>query len=652
MALHRGWRFLVVLSTLSLVVASVALFGPLRATSRAAGGFSPNQELPLPLTAGSLPVRLIVRGLEPSTRVAQDGAVYVSSIRGVPGGVDLHRYYAPADGPTNADGTYPFKYEGRPDGCGILATGCDLIGIAEGGGDVDLAVNYPPAGVPNLALASLTLAPGITANHSIDRGDHFTQPNPVAATIPGDDRQWLDGTDASTVYLSYHDVATFNINVNRSIDGGQTYQAGLGEAIDPTTLPAAGGIPATNTGSVHGSIRVDRSSCPSRGNLYQIFVAPDTAAENITGQPPRTVYVGVSTDVKLGLPVFTFKDHKVFTGAPGANFAQIFPALAIDALGNLYAVWSDNSNIFYSFSTDLGNTWKPGIRLNAGGTIGKANVFPWIDADANGHIGVVWFGGDRAGNSNDASIHEPTNDMRNWTNWNVYFSESLNGDAVTPFFSQAIISDHVIHRGTVSTGGLGGGANRNLGDYFQIAFDPSHRANVAFSDDHSVNPLGPNNGPDNPSTRRLIRANFTHQLARPDVVTEGLCAGTGVRPPEAEGDQGQDQDDNEDVAFVDRHDPNDGSENGALVFHDRVTGLAIQSVGGVRSISYAGRCVSFIADARVNGRLGYGLSFAGCDNANPGAGVDTYTLDATGPGGFTFHIARTVRSGDIKLHTP
>jgi len=51
----------------------------------AIGNFSTNQELPLPPLAGQLPVRFIVRGLEPSVRVAPDGTVYVSSIRGVPG---------------------------------------------------------------------------------------------------------------------------------------------------------------------------------------------------------------------------------------------------------------------------------------------------------------------------------------------------------------------------------------------------------------------------------------------------------------------------------------------------------------------------------------------------------------------------------------
>src|SRR5438034_290271 len=408
---RSGVIFLVALLALSLATLSQP-----PGISEAINGFSPNQQLDLPLTAGALPLRFIVRGLEPSTRVAPDGTVYVASIRGVPGGTDLHRYFAGSDGSPNVDGTYPFKYEGQADGCGVLAGGCNLIGVAEGGGDVEIAVNYPTSGVPNRALVSLTLAPGVTATHSTNRGDTFTQPNLAAAAIPGDDRQWIEGFGGQNVYLVYHDVGTFNIEVQRSNDGGQTYVDGFGEAIDTPTLFAAGGVPPTNTANTHGTIRVDRGACPSRGNLYQIFVAPDSEAENLTLGPARTAYVGVSTDVKLGLPVFTFTDHKIATTP--TSIAQIFPALAVDAFGFLYATWSDNSGIYYSFSTDIGMTWATPIRVNQAPTVGMANVFPWIDADANGHVGIVWFGADRAGNSNDPTIHESGRDMTTWTNRN------------------------------------------------------------------------------------------------------------------------------------------------------------------------------------------------------------------------------------------
>jgi len=123
----------------------------------AIGSFSTNQELPLPALApiGPAPVSFIVRGLEPSVRVAPDGTVYVSSIRGVPGGVDLHRYFQPTDCPANnCNNTYPFKYKGQPDNCGIFNAsqgGCtnnslDPLGVGLGGGYVDIAVNPPITG--------------------------------------------------------------------------------------------------------------------------------------------------------------------------------------------------------------------------------------------------------------------------------------------------------------------------------------------------------------------------------------------------------------------------------------------------------------------------------------------------------------------------
>jgi hypothetical protein len=657
-------------------------------TVLAINGFSTNQELPLPLLApvGPAPLAFIVRGLEPSVRVAPDGTVYVSSIRGVPTGVDLHRYYALADGPAGAGGTYPFKYEGQPDNCGILANGCannslDPLGVGLGGGDVDIAVNHPTSGTPNLALVSLTLAPGITGTHSTDRGDTFSAPNPVVALIPGDDRQWIDGTNASTVYLNYHDAATFNIDVQRSNDGGETYLNGFAEAIDPQTFPAAGGIPATNSANVAGQIKVDRSSCPSRGNLYQIFVAPDSVTENLMGQPQRSVYVGASTDVTLGLPAFTFTDTKVFTsptGSPGATFGtnQVFPALAVDDFGFVYAVWSDQTHIFFSSSSDQGATWTtPPSQLNSGTTIGNANVFPWIAADANGHVGIVWFGDDRAGNSNDRATLEPghpasqgaacnsgTTCMQNWAKWNVYYAESVNGHDATPFFVQSVISDHVIHRGTVSTGGLGGGADRSLADLFQIAFDPQHFANVAFSDDHLVNTgVGPDNGPDNPTSRRKIRANFTHQLmANPNIVTTGTCAGPPPPPPPgAEKITGggqiasQTPGQTANFGFVAMNDKpkaslsyhDDGATRGSIDVHSANT--------SVPSVTFSGNCGTFKGDAKVNQKLGYTYTVNACDNNDPnngGAGKDTFFISVTGPN-FSYSNGGFITSGDIEIHS-
>src|SRR5216110_2227249 len=232
-------------------------------------GFSPNQSLCLPQLApvpsGSSPLAFIVKGVEPGDRVDSQGTIYVESIRGVPGGIDLWRWSQSIDGAPNPNGTLPFKYEGQPDNCGVFGLtggGCvnnvgspSNLGVAPGGGDADIAVNAPDpnnSAIPNLAFSSLTIAPGVTATNSRNRGDtFFTPPNVVAALVPGDDRMWNDAADDPSIgYISYHDVATFNIEVQRSNNGGLTYLDGAGEGIDAATFPAAGSLVPTDSGNV------------------------------------------------------------------------------------------------------------------------------------------------------------------------------------------------------------------------------------------------------------------------------------------------------------------------------------------------------------------------------------------------------------------
>src|SRR6202051_1623187 len=88
--------------------------------------YTPNESLCLPAGAG--------QAVEPSMTVDSQGTIYVESIRGVPGGLDLWRWYKSADGGPHANGTLPFKYEGQPD-CGMFVTTfCTTSGFAPGGG--------------------------------------------------------------------------------------------------------------------------------------------------------------------------------------------------------------------------------------------------------------------------------------------------------------------------------------------------------------------------------------------------------------------------------------------------------------------------------------------------------------------------------------
>jgi len=363
--------------------------------------------------------------------------------------------------------------------------------------------------IPNLAVVSLAAAE-VTGSHSTDRADAFSTPNPATAGVPFDDRMWIDALDdPNHVYMEYHDFGTTSqIFVQRSNDGGQTYTNALGTVVDAATEPSVG----PPTGNIAGQIKVDRSSCTSHGNLYQIFVGPDNPIDNSNNSSSffNAAYVGVASGVSLTSPTLSFTDYKIFscgagsTCPSGAGLGNLFPALAVDNFGYLYAVWSDNTNIYYSFSVSQGISWSPAIKVTQNTSqAGKSNVFPWIAADANGHAAIAWYGADQAGNSNTVPLT---------TKWNVYVAETVNGHAIKPMFTLSQATDHVNHTGQISTGGLLGSSDRSLADFFQIAIDPTnHLINVAYADNHVGTSV----------------TYFTRQKkATPGISTKGKCAGS------------------------------------------------------------------------------------------------------------------------------
>src|SRR5947209_8572545 len=466
--------------------------------------YTPNESLCLPAGAG--------QAVEPSMTVDPQGTIYVESIRGVPGGLDLWRWNKAADGAPNANGTLPFKYEGQPD-CGIVVTTfCTTSGLAPGGGDGDVAVNSADPfnlNIPNLAVVSLAAAE-VTGSHSTDRADTFSTPDPVTAGVPFDDRMWIDALDdPNHVYMEYHDFGTTSqIFVQRSSDGGETYSGALGAAIDAATEPSVG----PPSGNIAGQIKVDNSSCSSHGNLYQILVGPDNPVDNSHNSSAyfNAAYVGMATGVSLTNPTLSFTDYKIFscgagsTCPSGAGLGNLFPALAVDNFGYVYATWSDNTDVYYSFSNNHGTRWAPAIKVTQNTSqAGKSNVFPWIAADANGHVAIAWYGADVAGNSNIVSA---TN-----THWNVFVAESVNGHAISPVFAMSQATDHSNHTGQISTGGLLGSSDRSLADFFQIGIDPNHLVDIAYADNHAGTSV----------------TYFTRErTATSSIATGGKCAGT------------------------------------------------------------------------------------------------------------------------------
>src|SRR5258708_13855314 len=219
----------------------------------------------------------------------------------------------------------------------------------------------------------------------------------------------------------------------------------------------------TATGNIAGQIKVDNSSCSSHGNLYQIFVGPDNPMDNSQNSSlfMNAAYVGVATGVSLTNPTLTFTDHKIFscgagsTCPSGAGLGNLFPALAVDNFGYVYAAWSDNSDVYYSFSNNHGTRWAPAIKVTQNTCqAGKSNLFPWIAADCNGHLAIAWYGADQVGNSNTVSA---TN-----THWNVVVTERVNGHAISPVCPVTQAPDPSTHTARISTCSLLGRTDLTL----------------------------------------------------------------------------------------------------------------------------------------------------------------------------------------------
>ncbi|TLY33377.1 MAG: hypothetical protein E6K56_01020 [Ignavibacteria bacterium] len=365
---------------------------------------------------------------EPSIRVDKRGNVYTAGIRGVPAGVDLWKTNIYTD-PCAAHWTSL----GSPDAF-RTPTG-QQPGPADGGGDVDLAVGFPSdASLPRLYLSSLSAANVAFAN-STDGGQNFFL-NPAVADFPADDRQWDEAYGKNTVYLLYRaPIPATGLFVEKSTDGGTTF--------GPASVVSA-------SGTTPGYIAVDQND----GTVYachasssQLFVASSKNAI----QWSNTLVANTSS-------------------------RHLFPVVKVDRAGNVYALWSDGVNINLSTSTDQAKTWSTPVQVNnPADTFTKTNIFPWMDAGDAGRVDIVWYATDSIKTSSEVLDNN---------DWHVYFSQTLNALATNISFSQRRVSDHIIHHGNISQGGLTGTANRNLLDYFQVAIDPQGAAVISYADDH------------------------------------------------------------------------------------------------------------------------------------------------------------------------
>jgi hypothetical protein len=395
---------------------------------------------------------------EPAIRASRDGSFYATSENGLGGGTLAWK---------STDGGRHYSTLLSPNG----VSASNGSGFAPGGGDTDLAV--APArnagGQYNVYVASLTLA-NIDVSTSTDGGATWTL-NPVTTPETLDDREWIAADGASKVCISYHN-APQGITVGCSLNAGTVFTQ-YSAAIDVAHV-------YQTANNAIGNLAID----PSSHVIYQIYSAITTAAE--TACAPQLgvvagtcdyhgVYMAVSTDGGA-----TFTDRPVYINPdPMASYGHQFTNVSVDAAGNVYAVYGDNHNIYYSWSANRGSTWSAPKRINSGPA--ATAIFPWSVAGAAGKIDVVWYG---------TSYYDGVNTPDNYpagAAWYVYFAQSLNATSARSSFSQVAASP-VIHTGGVCESGIACTGNRDLYDDFGVAANPlTGLASIVYSDDQYRN---------------------------------------------------------------------------------------------------------------------------------------------------------------------
>jgi hypothetical protein len=371
---------------------------------------------------------------EPQIHVSRANNVFLGSELGLGGGSELWRGLG-AFGGAGASGC-GLQFRGQPNAV--------TTGVGASGGDIDLAnaSALNSSGNYNLYVASLNLG-SVNVATSTNNGTTFSS-TPVQAGLPVDDREWIAAFGASTSLLTFHDIATNDIDVLRSDNGGQTYTE-ISQVIPVTDYKASS--------NELGNIVIDHDNLPnSTGGFfaYQAFVAPSSSG----GSNNNEAWLGVSSD---GGHTWTDDPIPCSTASSTTDLNHNFPDVSVDPAGNVWYAWSDDHNIFTAESTNHGQTWtcSPAVSTNT-----AQAIFPWLAATSNG-VDLVYYGAPTATNQT----------------WYVYFVQNTAGSWGTP---QQLMS---VHSGSVCESGATCTSGRQLFDDFGVDTDSQGWAHIAFSQD-------------------------------------------------------------------------------------------------------------------------------------------------------------------------
>jgi hypothetical protein len=335
-----------------------------------------------------------------------------------------------------------------------------------GGGDTDVTTDDQG----NAYFVDLEGLVNLGVAVSNDDGNSWRK-NAIGVGTSADDRQWFamdDGPTAAaadnTVFLAYRQVVTGSYIYSTPGSTGPTDPVG-GLVYVPASADATA---AVSTGAPCGQLRFD----PVKRNLYYPCAAGDHVEITVGHVNP-----GQRTGIAF---------HSVSAPAsPGGTVGDIFPAVATDDAGNVYAVWVDEAthDVYYAASTDAGASWSSVRQVN--GNDANSNVFPWAIGGKSGTLAVAWYG---------SPSHLDSDYMPSWYNdrqaasqfpWYGYVSLITNATGDAPAYAQQRFTEKPMHYGQICNGGLGcttSDGDRTMADFFAAAFDRDGALRFVFND--------------------------------------------------------------------------------------------------------------------------------------------------------------------------
>jgi hypothetical protein len=381
-----------------------------------------------------------------------------------------------------------------------------------GGGDTELQTDPVNGDVYWNDLQGLT---NFSNSRSSD-GGHTWDTSCTSVPGVGVDRQWLAiddnggtaavgaGPNDGRLYFDYDNVnqdptgSGNQLVMNTSVDG--VHYGNKCEAAEaPCLLPPAA---ITNNEGIPGNTVVNNIPHSKwQHRVYAIHIDGSGTAVIVSwcsgksGDHTAATVAEDCTDptqVKAANPDRVNKYwHDAVVRKPGNwETGQLFPSLAQDTAGNLYAAWSEyplSKNlpsgpgaIKVSVSHDGAQHWSAPVTISPA-KLGN-DVMPWIVAGTPGRIGIAWYGSTTARSSQGTYGPDPVDTAV----WNLYYAVSTNALSSHPSFGVTKVSDHPVKYGDISTGGLGGSQDRSLGDFFQVQMGLEGQAIITYVDDTSA----------------------------------------------------------------------------------------------------------------------------------------------------------------------